>query len=137
METKNNFAEVYGRSLPISTRFSVEICDSIRNKNLGKAKRILDDVINMKRPLVFKRFHMDLGHKPGFPAARYPVKASKVFLNLLDSLESNAESKGLDVNNLVISFAKADKAERRLRPGRKGRVEMKSTHVKLRVEEKK
>lgn len=98
---------------------------------------ILNDVVNMKRPLVFKRFNMDLSHKPGMPAARYPVKASKMFLKLLDSVEANAENKGLSSDKLFISFAKADRAEKRKRFGRKGSVEMKSTHVKIRVEEKK
>ncbi len=136
MTEKNNFAEVYGKSLAISSKYSIIVCDHIRNKNLASARRILEDVVNMKRALVFSRYNMNLCHKPGLAAARYPVNTSKVFLKLLDSVESNASNKGLNVNNLIISYAKADRAETRPRSGRKGRVNMKSTHVKIRVEEK-
>lgn len=136
MTEKNNFAEVYGKSLAISSKYSMVVCDNIRNKNLVNARRILEDVVNMKRALVFSRFNMNLCHKPGLAAARYPIKTSKVFLKLLDSVEANASNKGLNVTNLVISYAKADRAETRSRFGRKGKVNMKSTHVKIRVEEK-
>ncbi len=136
MTEKNNFAEVYGKSLAISPKFSMIICDNIRNKYLMSARRILEDVVSMKRALVFRKFNKDLCHKPGLPAARYPIKASKVFLKLLDSAESNANNKGLNASNLFVCYAKADKAETRSRFGRKGRVNMKSSHIKIRVEER-
>lgn len=137
MVEKVNVAEVYGRSLPISTKMSVEICNFIRSKELSNAKKILQDVVSMERALPIKKFNMDTPHKPGIAAGRYPIEASKIFLKLLDSVEANASNKGLDVNGLVISFIKADRAERRWRSGRKGRTTMKSTHVKIIVEERK
>ncbi len=103
---------------------------------LEKAKRVLQDVVSMKRALPIKRFDFDLGHKPGMAAGRYPINAGKEFLNLLNSLESNAQNLGLNVNNLVITHAKADWAERRPRYGRKGGVRAKNTHVQLKAEEK-
>ena len=136
MAESNNCATLYGKSLTISTKMSVEICDLIRNKPVAKARRLLQDAIDMKRPLPLKRFIADLGHKPGLGPARYPISACNGFLKLFDSIESNAENKGLNVNNLVIVFAKADKAEARWRYGRKGKTKMKNTHVKLTVEEK-
>lgn len=136
MENKNNVAQVYCRSLPISAKMSMEICGAIRNMELTKAKRILQDVVDMKRALPFRKFNADLSHKPGMAAGRYPISTSKVFLKLLNSVEMNAGNKGLNVNNLVINFAKADRAETRWRSGRKGRVQMKSTHVKIIVGEK-
>ena len=112
------------------------ICDEIRNKDLKKARRILQDVVSMRRPLNFKKFNADLCHKPGMAAGKYPIAASKTFLNLIDSVEANASNKGLNVNNLFITFAKADRAATRWRFGRNGRVAMKNTHVKIKVEEK-
>lgn len=138
MIDKTNFAEVNGKSLPISKKVSVEICDFIRNKNLHKVKLQLQEIVEMKRALPIRKFTTDVGsHKPGMGPGRYPIKASKTFLELLNSVEANAGNKGLDVNNLFVSFARADKAERRWHSGRKGRVKFKSTHVKLMVEERK
>lgn len=134
-ETNINVASLNAKDLQISTKMSIEICSLIRNKNLSKARNMLRDVVDMKRAIPIKRFNADLGHKPGIGIGRYPISASKVFLKLLDSVESNAENKGLNVNNLVITHAKADKAEARSRPGRKGRAKMKNTHVELKVQE--
>ncbi len=135
--TDKNFAEVYGRSLPISSKVSMIICDEIKNKELSKAKIILEGIVSMRKPLRFRKFNSDLCHKPGMAAGRYPIKAGETFLKLLDSLESNAGNKGLNTNSLIISYAKADKAETRWHYGRQGRVKFKSTHVRIRAEEKK
>ena len=136
MTDKNNTAKLHVKSLPISTKMSVEICSLVKNKFLAKARRILQDVVDMKRPIPIRRFNADLAHKPGMGAGRYPVSASAVFLKLFDSVEANAENKGLNVNNLFIASAKADRGEARWRYGRKGRAKMKNTHVELIVEEK-
>lgn len=136
MADTNNFATLNARSLPISTKFAIEICKTIKNRQLSNAKKILQDVVDMKRPIRLVRHNADLGHKPGMGPARYPINSSKMFLKLLNSVEANAENKGLNVNNLIIVFAKADKAEARWRFGRKGRTKMKNTHVQLKVEEK-
>ena len=136
MENKKNIAEVNVKGLPISTKFSVEICKNIRGKSLKTAYRLLNDVVSLKRAIPFTRFNFDLGHKPGLGAASFPVKASGYFLTLLDSIKLNAESKGLNSEKLIITFAKADRAEARYRGGRKGRQKAKSTHIKLVVQEK-
>ncbi len=131
-----NTASLKVKSLPISTKMSVEICNLIRDRPLSKSRRLLQDVVDMRRAIPIKRFNADLGHKPGMAAGRFPVIASKTFLKLFDSVEANAENKGLNVNNLVVTFAKADKGEARWRSGRKGRTKMKNTHVQLVVEER-
>ncbi len=136
MDNKNNIAILRGKGIPISTKMSVEICRIIKNKPISKARRILQDVVDMKRPLEFTRFNADLSHKPGMASGRYPINASKEFLRLLNSVQSNAENKGLNVNNLFVTHAKADKAEARWHSGRSGRTKMKNTHVELIVEER-
>lgn len=124
-----------GRSLPISTKYSIEICREIRNKPLARAKRILEDVVTMRRALPIKRFTFDLGHKSGMAAASYPVAASRGVLKIIALLEANAENKGLNPEKLTITFAKADKAERRWHTGRQRPTLMKSTHIELRARE--
>ena len=136
MKANTNSAQVNVKCLPSSTKYSVEICNNIRGKTIKRAYRIISDVVNMKRAIPIRRFNFDLGHKPGLGAASYPVKASGYFLELLDSIKLNAESKGLNSDNLVITFAKADRGRARYRGGRKGRQKAKNTHVHLIVEEK-
>src|SRR3989338_10492066 len=123
METKNmNIATVNARSLPISTKMSVEVCNFIRNKDLNIKKIMLKDIVLMKKALPVKRYNHDLSHKPGMAAGRYPIKATTQFIKLLNSLEKNAENKGLNTKNLIITFAKSNKAERRWKSTRKGRT---------------
>lgn len=134
MENKN-YATVVGRGLGISTKMSIEICSNIKGMKLESAKKLLEDISNQKRALKVRRFNFDLGHKKGRTGpGRYPVKASETFLKLLNTLEANAENKGMNTN-LIITFAKADRADRRLRYGRKGRMKMKNTHVEIRAQE--
>ena len=111
-------ASVRGTGLPISPKMSMIICEEIRGKNLQSAKKILQNVLTMKKPIALRRFHKDLGHKPGMGPARYPVNASKQILQLLESLESNAENKGLNKDKLMICVAIANYAERRWHSGR-------------------
>lgn len=129
-------AKVVGKFLPISTKFSVEMCRYIKKKPLAKAVVMVRDVLDMKRALPIIRFNKDCAHKPGKMAAgRYPQKVSKEFLNLLNTLEKNAENKGLDINSLVINYASASIGVARWHPGRKRRRQFKNTHVEIRAVE--
>ncbi|HLC58554.1 MAG TPA: 50S ribosomal protein L22 [Candidatus Nanoarchaeia archaeon] len=136
MTDKNNIAIMRGSGLPISTKLSVEICNAIRNKPLKRVKAILTDVVDLKRAIPVRRYHWNRGHKAGgLGSARYPVKASAIFLKLCHTLEANAENKGLNVNNLVLVHAKADRAETKWHYSRKGRMKTKNTNVELMAEE--
>jgi large subunit ribosomal protein L22 len=88
----------------ISPKHSVEICREIRGMELQRAKDYLQDVIDMKRPLPFKRHKRKVSHRKGegFGPGRYPQKAAKVFLKLLEDCESNAEYSGLNTDALVV-----------------------------------
>lgn len=93
------------REAPISPKHAVEIAREIRGMMLDKARQLLEGVIALKRPIPFKRYNKKVPHRrglAGWPSGRYPVKAAKYFLKLLDNLENNAENKGLDVSRLKI-----------------------------------
>ncbi len=135
--TNAHEAIVKGRSLPISPKMSMMICEEIRGKRLQDAKKILQNVVDMKKPLAFRRFHKDLGHKPGMGPARYPVNASVHILSLLESVQANAENKGLNTEKLKITTAIANFAERRWHMGRQRRTKIKSAHVEIKVIEEK
>jgi len=101
-----------GRDLRISFKHAVEVCNSIRGLPLKKAKELLEDVIDMKRPIPFRRFHKKVPHHKGggkWPYARWPVKAAKAILEVLENAEANAEYKGLDTERLWVVHAAAHK----------------------------
>lgn len=133
---KAHFASVKAFNLPLSWKFSVEIGNFIRHKDLKKSKVLLENVIVKKTAVPFKRFNRDLGHKPGISAGRFPVKASETILKLLESLEANAENKSLDTNKLIISEFMANKGNATWHPGRKRRRRMKRCHIFIKAIEK-
>jgi len=97
-----------GRELKISPKAATEICRKLRGMRLDSAKDLLEGVTNKKRAIAFRRYHKEVPHRSldeGWYAGRFPVKAAKMFLFLLEELESNAEYKGLDVDRLRIVHA--------------------------------
>jgi len=123
-----------GRSLPISTKQSIEICDFIRNRSIDDAKKILNEVIKKKMAIPFKRFREGAGHKRGIASGKYPQKACKELLKVLNMVEANAQHKGLS-SSLKIKSILAQKASTPWHFGRKRRRKMKRTHIEVVVEE--
>jgi len=130
-----HFATAKSLSLPISTKQSYEIANFLRKKNLQKAKNHLQLVIDKKIAVPYKRYNRDTGHKPGIASGRYPEKASKAFLMLLNSVEANAENKGLDNEKLIISELRSTQGSQQWHSGRLRRRKMKKTHLYVKVEE--
>lgn len=98
-------ARAMARSLKVSPKHCVDICSAIRGMDVQKAKAFLNDVIAEKQVVPFKRHNKKVGHRKGlkgWTAGRYPVKAAKQVLRVLENAEANAEYKGMDTDNLVI-----------------------------------
>ncbi len=133
-EKTGHTARARAVSAPMSTKQAIEICHHIRYKTTSVAKRALEDTISLKKAIPFKHFNRDLGHKPGMAAGRFPQKAAKIMLNLVKSLEANAQDLGLDTSSLKISKAIANKAASPMTGGRR-RTSTKRTHVELEVVE--
>lgn len=134
---KENMARVVGRSLPISTKFSVEICNFVRNKNTSEAKEILQRVIEGKQAIPFKRFKRELSHKRKIGPARYPKKIAVEIIKLLETVEANTQFKGISTSDLYITHICAHLASRPWRYGRQRRRKAKRTHIEIIVQEKK
>jgi len=105
------------------------ICRFIKNKSIDKAILDLEQVIKLKRAIPFKG---EIPHRKGMMSGRYPVKASKLFINLLKGLKGNISVNNLDLDKTVIYFASANWASRPLR--REGR-KAKRTSVTLKARE--
>lgn len=130
-------AIVNGRNLGISTKASVEICRFIRGKSTIKAKRMLENVIKKKQAVPYVRYKRDIPHRKGkIATGRYPLKASMAILNLIKSVESNANDKGMS-QNLDISHISAHKGASQSRYGRKVGKSTKRTNIKIIVKEEK
>lgn len=109
---KNKTAKALGRGLKISPKHSIEICNKIRGMNVESARNYLEDVIQMKKAVPFKKHNKKVGHKrglEGWPTGRYPVKAATQILDVLNNAEANAEYKGLDSENLKIMHISSHK----------------------------
>jgi large subunit ribosomal protein L22 len=134
---KEHMARVLGRSLPVSTKDSIEICSTIRKKKVAKAKEILENAARLKKAVPIRRFKGNIPHKKGIGPGRYMKKAATEILNLLEASEANAQFKGLNTSDLVIRKAVANRASTQWHYGRQRRRKMKRTNVEIIVEEAK
>ena len=115
---KERMVRAAGRNMNISRKHAVEIMNAIRGMWLNDAIRLLEDVVALRRPIPFKRFKRDVGHRRELQKrkiGRYPQKAARHILKVLNSLKANAEDKGLDPDKIRIIHAVAHKGPRRYR----------------------
>jgi large subunit ribosomal protein L22 len=136
-QAKENEAKAVGVSMPVSYKQSYEVAKFIRGKNVQLAKKMLEDVIDMKRPVPMTRFNRDTGHKHGMAAGRFTVNTCTFILKLLKSAESNAQFKGLSTANLIVRHIAAQKGPTSFRYGRHRRRQAKRAHVEIIVAEQK
>jgi len=132
---EKKMARAVGVSLPISHKQAVEICRHLKERPVARAKAILDNVLKKKEAIPYRRFNQDTPHKPGMAAGRYPQISSKEILKLIESVEANANAKGIS-NDLFITHMNAHKASASPRSGRTP-GEAKRAHVEIVIEEKK
>ncbi|ACX72094.1 ribosomal protein L22 [Methanocaldococcus vulcanius M7] len=136
-------ARAMGRNVPISRKHAREICRAINGMKLDEAIKFLEDVIEMKRPVLFKRHCKKVGHrkgKLGWHAGRYPIKASREILKILNYARANAEYKGLNTEKLRIKHISTNKGItiKRYMPRAFGRATPKfqeTVHIQVILEE--
>jgi large subunit ribosomal protein L22 len=106
------FARVKANELPCSPKHAIEIARFIRDQDVNRAIDYLNDVVALKKAVPFRRFNRNVAHKrglQGWDAGRFPVKASKGYIKLLEGVKKNAEYSGLDTDKLVIIHAAANR----------------------------
>ena len=131
------------REKKISHKHAREIATAIKGLSVEKARDYLQSVIEHKRSIPFRRYKNQVGHRtdPGVMSGRYPEKAVKEVLKLLDNLESNAEYKGMDLDRLKIINTTVHKGRllKRFIPRAMGRSSAKNNaliHVEIVAQEK-
>ncbi len=105
-----------GRDMRISHKAAREICNTINGMKLTRAKEYLEQVALLKVPVPYKRHNGKVAHRHGlgglfkWHSGRFPEKAARSILQVLQNVESNAEYKGLDTERCRIIHAAAQKA---------------------------
>jgi large subunit ribosomal protein L22 len=132
-----------GRDLRISPKAAREICRYIRGMLLEDARKRLQEVTDLMKPVPYLRHNKKIPHRrgvQGFDSGRYPVKAAGEMLKLLNAVEANAEFKGLYTDRLKIIHIAAHRGRiiRKYIPrafGRSSPYFDHLTHVEVAVEE--
>ena len=110
----DRIAKASGRDLRIKPKHAREICACIKGMKVDQAKSFLEDVIQLKRSVPFRRHKKKQAHRKDLKefkwyAGRYPQKASSRIYEVLTAVESNAANKGLDVDLCRIIHAAANR----------------------------
>ncbi|ORY78523.1 50S ribosomal protein L22, partial [Protomyces lactucae-debilis] len=97
-----------------------ETAQAISGLTLQKAIQYLEDVKEHKQAIPFRRFQGGVGRtgqakKFGTDKARWPVKSATFLLGLLRNAESNADTKGLEVDSLVVKHIQVNQAPKQRR----------------------
>lgn len=138
-------ASARGAYLRVSFKNTRETAQAINGWNLEKAQKYLDDVLDHKRAIPFRRFNHSIGRTSqanewGVQKARWPVKSVNYVKDLLKNAQSNAEAKGLDVSQLKITHIQVNQAPKQRRRtyrahGRVNAYQSSPSHIELTVTE--
>ncbi|GFH09375.1 component of cytosolic 80S ribosome and 60S large subunit, partial [Haematococcus lacustris] len=122
-------AKARGSHLRVHFKNTREAAFALRKLDLTKAKKFLEDVLDHKRAVPFRRFNGGVGRcaqskNSGAPAgqARWPVKSAEFLLNLLKNAESNAE----------LTLAEKEAAVKAEKDGKGPKLSKKVLAIKLR-----
>ena len=140
-------AKAIAKNQQVSTKYATEMCREIKAKKLSKVKKTLQRIIDKQEFLPLRTYNRKVAHrkgesKSGVKSGRYPKLACNAFIKLLESVQANADFKGLDSENLLIAHAFASQGFRRYSFQSKGRISgkrrrRKSTHIEVIVREAK
>ncbi|WP_254535498.1 50S ribosomal protein L22 [Halomarina litorea] len=111
------------RERHMSHKHSKEIARAIKGMTTADAVEYLEAVLDGERSVPFKSHNSGVGHRSdidGWDAGRYPEKATKAFLDLIENVVSNADHQGFDGDSMEIMHVAAHKVGES--PGRKPRA---------------
>ena len=118
-------ARAIGKEMPISPKFTREICGMVRGMKVNTAIKTLEGVIALETPVPLKRYNKRVSHKQGVGPGRYPKKAAAAVLGVIKSAVANAEYKGLNTDEMVIRTITASRG--RVTPGHMARAHGRAT----------
>ena len=98
-------ARARGIELRISPKKTYEVLNAVRGLALDDAKTLLEDVVELRRAIPFRRYNQEVAHKTATGPGRYPKKVAREVLEVLQNAEANAEYEGMDVDTLYVRVA--------------------------------
>ena len=145
-ENSTKSCKARGSDLRVHFKNTCVTASAIKKMTLTKAKKYLEDVVAHKQAIPFRFFNGCVGRHAqakmtNATQCRWPEKSCKFLLHLLKNAESNAETKGLDVDNLVINHIQVNRAQKQRRRtyrahGRTNPYMSSPSHIELVLEEK-
>ncbi|XP_064390547.1 large ribosomal subunit protein uL22 [Halichondria panicea] len=116
-ENSSKSCKARGEDLRVHFKNTREAAQAIKGMHLKKALRYLNDVLEKKQIIPFRRFSGGVGRKaqaknfktPG-SQGRWPKKSCDFLIGLLRNAESNAEVKMLNTDALVIEHIQVNRA---------------------------
>jgi large subunit ribosomal protein L17e len=110
-------AKARGSDLRTHFKNMRETAMAIKKMELQEAKKYLEEVIAMRRCIVFRRYCGGVGRTAQAKnegstngQGRWPKKSAEMLLNILKNAESNAEVKGLDTDALSVFHIQVNRA---------------------------
>jgi large subunit ribosomal protein L22 len=133
-------AKAYGYELHCSPKDSMNIAYAIKGMKTENAKQLLEEIIEMKKPISAKYHKRKLSHQKSIGPGNYPQKAAKYILKILKNAENNAEYKGFDIENMKISHISTYRGRviKGIMPRAQGRAtdkNKKTTNIEIILEE--
>ena len=115
-------AKAKASSLRVHFKNMREVGAALQGRNVKSAQQYLNDVVNRKQAVPFKRFTGGCGrhaqgknlNAPGSQVG-WPVKACTHFISLLTNVVANAELNGLDTDACVIKHVQVNRAVKQRR----------------------
>jgi large subunit ribosomal protein L22 len=133
-------AKAYGYELHCSRKDSMNLAYAIKGMKTEDAKKFLQEIIDLKRPLPAVFHNGKIAHQKVIGPGSYPQKAAEYMLKTLENAENNAEYKGFDVENMKISHISTygGRVNRGIMPRAHGRgtdKNTRTTNIEIIIEE--
>ena len=119
-ENATRSCKASGSDLRVHFKNTCVTASALKKMSLKRAKKYLENVLAKKEAIPFRFFNGCIGRNAqakmtGATQCRWPTKSCQFLLHLLKNAESNAEVKGLDVDNLELFHIQVNRAQQQRR----------------------
>ena len=87
-------SKAIGKEMPISPKYSREICRMVRGKNIDVAIKMLEEVIELQEAGAVRRYNIGVAHKTGVGPGRFPKKSAAAILKVIAERQAQRRVQG-------------------------------------------